>query len=186
MAIPQGTVNFQMALGKPGEQAFDMPPVSAQTRFIHSGADTNYFGYAYTETTYTATQGSGVAPKSAQVGGTGVFAGILVQPNAVSSTGVTGDPLGTNYKLADDSFGELANTGCFFIDVAAACNIGDDVIFSQTTGRFATVAPGADAGAGNTKVAGAHIYGYSLAAAGIAVAKFEAFEAFENGPTIIF
>ena len=102
MAIPQGTVNFQMALGKPGEQAFDMPLVSAQTRFIHSGADTNYFGYAYTETTYTATQGSGVAPKSAQVGGTGVFAGILVQPNAASSTGVAGNPLGTNYKLYNE------------------------------------------------------------------------------------
>ena len=163
MAIPQSLVNYQMALGKPGEQAFDMPLVSAQTRFIHSGADTNYFGYAYTETTYTATQGSGVAPKSAQVGGTGVFAGILVQP---------GNPLGTSYRLADDSLGELANTGSFFVDVAAACNIGDDVIFSQSTGRFATVAPGVAAGAGNTKVAGAHIYGYSLAAAGIAVAKF--------------
>ena len=172
MAIPQGTVNYQMALGKPGAQAFDMPPISSQVRFIHTGSDTNVFGYAYTETSFSTTQGSGVAPKSAQVGGTGVFAGILIQSDTASSSGVTGNPLGTNYKLADDSFGELANTGSFFIDVAAACNIGDDVIFSQATGRFATVTPGAAAGAGNTKVAGAHIYGYSLPGAGIAVAKF--------------
>lgn len=172
MAIPQNTVNLQMAVGKPGEQAFDMPPVSAQVRFVHTGSDINFFGYAYTETNFTATQGAGVAPRSVQVGGTGVFAGILIQPNAANSSGITGNPLGTTYKLADDSFGELANTGCFFIDVAAACNIGDDVIFSQATGRFATVAPGVAAGAGNTKVAGAHIYGYPLPGAGIAVAKF--------------
>jgi hypothetical protein len=141
MASPQTAVNFNIPVGIPGEIAYDVP-LNAQVRLIHSGGvNPNVFGYAYTESTYVAPTGTNQAPQSATVGGTGVFAGILLQPKAASSAGGTTGSLSTTFNLLEDSYGTLGTQGAFFVNVSSACAIGDHVSYDTTTGSLATVAP---------------------------------------------
>ena len=136
MALPQTQVNYQLAPGVPGEVAYDAP-VNAQVRRLNSSGQAQIIGYAYTESgqTYDG-EGGSENNITAQVGGTGMFAGILIQPKAYSSTGGSGGPTTDTYQLPDNSIGELLRNGSVFVSLGNAANIGDDVLFNQTTGAI--------------------------------------------------
>ena len=171
MAIPQTAVNFNIPVGIPGEVATDVP-VNAVVRLIHSGGvNPNVFGYAYTETTYATPGGTNQTPQSATVGGTGVFAGILLQPKTASSVGGTTGALSTTFNLLEDSYGTLGNQGAFFVSLPAAAAIGDHVVYDNTTGALATIAPAASTPVGKTKIAGARVAYFALSAAGVGIIK---------------
>ena len=138
MALPQTLVNFQMAPGIPGEVAYDVP-INAQVRRINSSGTANIFGYAYTETgvTYDG-EGGSENNMTATVGGTGVFAGILIQPKTASSAGGSGGPTTDTFQIPDNSIGELLRNGAVFGALPAAANIGDDVLFATATGALSS------------------------------------------------
>ena len=124
----QTQVNFGLPVGIPGCIAYDIT-VQAQPRLITSSSQAQTFGFAFTESS-TAGQ--------AQVGGTGEFAGILFEPKAYSNAGTSSGPLTTNYSLPDGTYANLGRYGAFFVSLAAAANIGDEVLFDQTTGAIST------------------------------------------------
>ena len=143
MALPQTAVNYQMAPGVPGEVAYDVP-VNAQVRRLNSSGQAQIIGYAYTESgqVYDG-EGGSENNITAQVGGTGAFAGILIQPKAYSSNGGSGGPATDTYQLPDNSIGELLRNGTVFVSLGNAANIGDDVLFNNTTGALSSQAQNA-------------------------------------------
>lgn len=158
MASPQTVVNFNTALGIPGTVAYDAEG-NAQNRTISSAGTPNIIGYAYTE------NGDGIA----KVGGTGEFAGILIQPKAYSNPGAVGT---ANFAIADGTVGHLLNMGAVFVSLPAAAAIGDSVFFNQTTGAITTKSgQAATADAGTTKIRNAKVDYFGISAAGVAVIK---------------
>jgi hypothetical protein len=103
MAGVQTAVNQFMPLGIPGDVVTDHPS-SVMTRTLDSNSVAQTFGYAFTE---SATDGY------AQVGGTGAFAGILIQPRTHASSGAIdgSDALGVRFSLADEKVGQLLRMG---------------------------------------------------------------------------
>lgn len=171
MALPQTAVNYQMAPGLPGEVAYDVP-VNAQVRRLNSSGQAQIIGYAYTESgqTYDG-EGGSENNITAQVGGTGIFAGILIQPKSYSSAGGSGGPTSDTYQLPDNSIGELLRNGAVFVSLGNSANIGDWVEFNTTTGAIKSVAPNASVTSGYQFIPGARVDYFNLSAAGIAVIK---------------
>lgn len=139
----QSTVNIYNALGIVGDLAFD-GPVRAVPYNLVSTPQVNTIGCAFTissggnpEPTTAAAPNAGTA----QVGGTGVFAGILVNPKAYVTAGTGGNALAATLALPDNSVGELLQMGEIFFAAPAACNVGDVVYYDNTTGVLGTQAP---------------------------------------------
>src|ERR1700722_18552687 len=90
----QSTVNIWSAGGVVGEIAFDGPMRAAPYNLFSSGTP-NLVGNAYTVTSGGSPEPSGnsALAGTATVGGTGVFAGILINPKDYASFGTTGGPL---------------------------------------------------------------------------------------------
>jgi len=132
----QTTTNFTTANGVPGSLAYLGPEPRVQPRICYSAGQAQTFGFAFTE----STAGDMLLGNTAIVGGTGKFAGILVQPKAAASFGTTGGgPLAATLNLPDYATGELCSFGDVFVTLGAACNIGDLVTYHTTTGVLSTV-----------------------------------------------
>lgn len=145
MSAPiQSTVNIYNALGVPGDVAFSGPFRAQALNVNSSGAEPNTIGFAYTMTNGGGNPDpSGAAPNagSCQVGGTGVFAGILVNSKEYAAFGTSSSPLAPTFSLPDNSIGEFAFMGEIYIEIPGPANIGDFVYFDQTTGALGSVAP---------------------------------------------
>lgn len=133
-----------------------------------SDAALNVFGRAF-----TFKDGASGLPGSAPVaeaGGTGVFAGILVNPKAHTSYGTAaGGPLAASLVLPNDIVAEFCrNAPGVVVTFPAAANVGDQVEFVQATGVLGAIAPGAAVTAGSTIIAGARVERYDVAS-GLAV-----------------
>lgn len=151
----QSTINVNLAFGVVGELIVDGPQ-RAETLTLDSTGGA--VGLAYTKSNST-----GIA----SVGGTGVFAGILVNPKVYASRGVSGAPLDPTLTLPGNAQGEFLTMGTIVVSMTNAANIGDQVEFSQTTGALKAIAPGASADAGYTIVPNCTVYRYPTAAAGL-------------------
>ncbi len=138
----QQTVNFFNPLGFIGGLAFQ-GPTRAVAANINSSGTANLFGNVYTFTAAaTADPTAGAANgATAQVGGTGTFAGILFNPKENVLTGVTGNPLGASIALADNSVGDLMQMGYLFVNLPGVANPGDLVTYDPATGNLNSVAP---------------------------------------------
>src|SRR3954469_3071243 len=120
VATFQSTVNTWSAAGVVGEQAFDGPMRAAPYNLFSSGVP-NLVGNAF-----TVSSGGNPDPSAnsalagtAQVGGTGQFAGILVNPKDYASYGTSGTngPLAPTMTLPDYSVGFLAMMGYYFANL---------------------------------------------------------------------
>jgi len=143
----QKTVNYFNPLGFVGGFAFQGPTRAIGVN-VNSSGTPNLFGNAYTFTASatadpTGTYGQTGAANGAtvQVGGTGVFAGILFNPKENVLTGVTGNPLGASIALADNSVGELLQMGYTFVNIPGPANPGDLVTYDPATGNINSIAP---------------------------------------------
>ncbi len=156
----QSTINIDNPIGFIGEIAFSSPMVVQEYNLYHATMPLN-FGYAY-----TVTQGGEPNPalaaglgQNATVGGTGIFAGILVNPKeAVLNGTATGGPLAASLALLNYAEGSLLTTGFCFVSLPGPANIGDLVTFDALTGALNTTAPlakftGAIAAGGSAGVA---------------------------------
>ena len=144
VATLQSTVNIWSAAGVVGELAFDGPMRAAPYNLYSAGVP-NIVGNAFTVTSGGSPEpvGNSAIAGTAQVGGTGYFAGILINPKDYASYGTTGTngPLAPTMVLPDYSIGQLAITGEFWVNLPGPANIGDLVTYDPLTGNLNSIAP---------------------------------------------
>lgn len=142
MTIPQSSVNIYAALGMPGDLAYDGPMRAAPWNLDSDGTD-QYFGYAYTVTSGGNPDPSAASPVAgtAQVGGTGVFAGILVNSKEHASFGASGAPLSPVLVLPDNTVGTLLTMGQIFAQIPGPADVGDVVWYKTSDGSLTTTSP---------------------------------------------
>lgn len=138
----QASVNIYHAAGLPGSLAFSGPVRSQAFNLASSGVPQN-FGYAFTQVSGADATPSGAAPNggAAQVGGTGVFAGILINPKENVLAGSSSNPLASSLALPDNSIGELMTMGMCWVTLPGPANVGDLVTYDPATGALNSVAP---------------------------------------------
>ncbi len=158
----QSTVSLQQGFGVPGE-LFNSGPRRAESYIINSAlASYNVFGSAFSITS----QGNANAGNT---GGTQVYAGILVNPKGSASFGPAGgSPLAPTLTLANYQQGELLTMGSIIVTLPGAAAIGDIVIFDNTTGLLATIAPGVALPSGKS-YAFAYVDYFTVTGAGLGV-----------------
>jgi hypothetical protein len=126
MPIPTG-VKTQLISGLPGELAFD-GPTRAITALINTTDQTNnLFGRVFTYVDETI--------ETVAAGGTGDFAGILINPKAYG--------IGPNGVAPNWTSAEFLQMGEVYVQLAAAATINDVVYYVQATGEIGVGAPGA-------------------------------------------
>lgn len=138
----QSVVNIYEGLGIPGELAFD-GPIRSKPANLYSAGVPNIFGYAFTDTANANPDTSLGSPNAgnAQVGGTGTFAGILINPKASAANGTSGNPLAASLVLPDYDIGELCFMGEVFVSLPGPANQGDLVTYDPLTGALNSIAP---------------------------------------------
>lgn len=157
----QSTVFLQQGFGVPGDLYAADAPYRGQPFILNSAsAAYNIIGATcYTKTNQT----------TAAAGGTGEFAGLLVNSKVYASYGTTGGgPLAPTMTLANNVQAELVTEGSFVVTLPAAAALGDLVVFNTTTGAISTITPGSPLGAG-TAFAYAKVDYFTVTAAGLAV-----------------
>jgi hypothetical protein len=137
----QQSINIYTAFGVPGEISFD-GPIRSKMYNLFSNGTPNIVGYAYTISQGDNPDPAGDTPNAgnATVGGTGVFAGILVNPKAYVNFGTTAQgPLGPTLALPDYTLGELMDFGECFASLPGPANPGDLVCYNTTTGALSSI-----------------------------------------------
>jgi len=146
----QSTVNIYNAAGIIGDLAFDGPIRAMPYNLDGDAAYPNVIGRMFTIVSGANPEPSAAAPNAgtARAGGTGAFAGLLVNTKAYVTAGVSGNALDPTLTLPDYTIGEIAQMGEFWVAFPAAAEPGDLVYFDNTTGVIGTTAPtGAATGA---------------------------------------
>jgi hypothetical protein len=165
----QSSVLTNQGFGLVGELSFE-GPLRAQPGVINSATPANNIvGRAFTRRVADGLYEAGAVTSATQV-----FMGILCSPIAQANYGTAaGGPLASSLTVPNGTVGEFMEMGYIVIQVPSSCNIGDEVCFTNATGALLTVAPGAAAGAGNTKIANCVITRVVTDAVGVqlAVAK---------------
>lgn len=156
----QSTVSIQQGFGVPGEIFQDVPWI-VQSYTLVSDPNPNIVG----ATAYTITS-QGVA--EAGSGGSLGFAGFLVAPKSYSLFGTGGAPLAPTLTVPDQTQAELLTQGMIIVTLPAAANIGDYVLYNNTTGALATMAPGNTPTVGFS-FANAIVSQYTIGGSGLAV-----------------
>jgi len=155
----QSSVAFFQGAGVQGDIYLD-DPHRAQSYILASAlASYNVIG----ATAYTvASQGV------AQAGGTGPFAGILVNSKEYALYGAGGIPLNPSMTLPNNSQADILSMGTIFVFLPAAAAIGDVVIYDNTTGALSTITPGTAVPVGKT-YANATVTVATVTGAGLAI-----------------
>lgn len=144
----QQTVNIYPGFGIPGE-LFTNGPYRSQSYILESVSATyNVFGRAFTIQGPASTGECNIA--QAGSGGTYGFAGFLVDPKMQVLSGTTAGPLVPTLVLANGIQADLMTMGTIIVTLPAAANLGDWVVYDNTTGALSTVAPNTTPGAGKS------------------------------------
>ncbi len=125
----QSSVSQYQGFGVVGE-VFSNSPIRSKSYILNSGAVANNVGYAFTQ----GTEGQ------AACGGTGLFAGILINPKAYALQGAAAGTLAPTLTVPEDSQGELLTMGEIIVYLNTAAAIGDKVVYATATGALSTVA----------------------------------------------
>ena len=134
-ASMQSTVFNQSGFGVPGELFTNAPWKAESFTLVSALASYNVIG----ATAYTGTS-QGVA--EAGSGGDFGFAGILANPKTQALRGDGTNPLNPSLVLPNQSQADLVTMGNLVVTLPDNANIGDSVIFDNTTGALDTIAPG--------------------------------------------
>lgn len=139
----QSTVNFSNSRGVPGQLFRSTPEPRITPANIYTPDQDNVIGYACTWSDSpddaTPTNLVGQNANTAMVGGTGLFAGILLQPGVYASAGIIGSTLDATLILPNYTLGHLLTAGSPLVYLPAAAKIGALVTYSTTTGALSTV-----------------------------------------------
>jgi len=139
----QSTVNFQTAAGFPGD-LYDDGPKRAQTYVLNANDPANNI---IGSTFYTVIPGSevvyntGVSAniQNVQEGGTGAFAGLLVNSKVYALQGTAAGTLQPTLTLPNGTVAEIATMGTFFVTLPNTAAVGDVVIYDLVTGQIASI-----------------------------------------------
>lgn len=169
----QSSVFALMGFGIVGEAFLDRMSRVQPGILDTTDAANNVFGRAF-----TVADGADGTPGSAitvEAGGTGNFAGILVNPKSHTSYGTSaGGPLAASLTLPNAIVAEFCkDADGIIVTFAEAANEGDWIEFVQATGVLAPLAPLAEATAGSTIIDGARVERYDVAS-GLAVISMTA------------
>ena len=157
----QQTVRTTQTTGIVGEIIFDGPQRAEPMTLLSADAANNVIGRAFSQI-------AGV-DGYAEAGGTGVFAGILVNPLVYASRGpVGGEPLDPTLVLPNEALVELLKMGTIIVELTTAANIGDDVHYDQATGELSAVAPGTAPDPGFSAVPNCKVVRQNIPGAGLA------------------
>ncbi len=158
----QNAVFLQQGFGVPGE-LFTDGPSRAETFTIVS---TDHPEYNIIGATCCTVTSQGIC--QAGSGGTLGFAGFLVDPKDVALFGVGNQPLAPTLQVPNNAIVECLTMGTIVVTLPAAANIGDLVVYDNTTGAISTISPG-DPLASGTTFANAIVDYYTVTGAGLAV-----------------
>lgn len=156
----QTTVSLAQGFGVPGEMFTDSP-VQATPYTIYTASHPEYNIIGATCCTVTS-QGVCAA------GGTGAFAGFLVDPKDQALFGAGGIPLNPTLGVPNYSIVECLTMGVIVVTLPAAAAIGDYVVYNTTTGAISTITSSTPLAAG-TKFANAIVTNYTVSGLGLAV-----------------
>lgn len=163
----QTTIKSNLGFGVVGELSHEGPLRALPGVISSPDPLNNVVGRAFTRVLATGRFEAGKPTGAGQI-----FMGILCNPKAYVLNGTAaGGSLAPSLQVPNGTPGEFMEMGHIIIAVPAACAIGDEVVFADATGILATVAPGAAAPAGSTKIANMVITRFVPEAAGLAVAK---------------
>lgn len=150
MAFPSSVIS-DLVSGIPGEIAFDAPYTGITAIVDTTTEANNVFGRAFTYKTESV--------ESVQAGGTGLFAGIMVNPkaHAINTLSATTD------SVSNGRVSEFAVEGEVYVlmSVGTAVTIGDPVYFVNADGTLGA----GTAAAGQTQIAGATVFRHNPSAA---------------------
>ncbi len=162
----QTTVNQYMAFGVPGDQYDSSPVRSAPFNLNSVSAAYNIIG----STCYTIT-GQGVA--AAGQAGTAPFAGFLVNSKEYALYGTSaGGPLAPTLVLPNFLTASLITMGRFLASLPGSFDIGDNIIFNNTTGAISSQAPGVSLPGGSSWANAKVFYFGPDTGVGLAVLEF--------------
>jgi hypothetical protein len=150
----QKTVQRFQGSGVTGSRRKAGDPFRAEPYLLNSTAsgEPNIIGFAYT--ILPGTSGDlNVDNTQVTVGGTGVFAGILINPNVYPSQGSSLGVLEPTLEVANGITGQFSTMGEFFVGIGNAGTQGEGVHYNDTTGSLGA----GDAGVGETQIVGAEI-----------------------------
>ncbi len=153
----QNTVRAEMAFGIPGELATSGPMRVAAWKI--RSKKPNRIGYAYTY----------LSDGIAQVGGKGLFVGVLIHPKHYASCGTAEGPLAPTFDIQNEGTGELLTMGEIIISLDCAAEVGHIVTYDTTTGALSAVAAGGEIPTGKAQIPNAVVSRYSSTEAGLAV-----------------
>jgi len=150
MAFPSSVIS-DLVSGIPGEIAFDAPYTGITAIVDTTTEANNVFGRAFTYKTESV--------ESVQAGGTGLFAGIMVNPkaHAINTLAATTD------SVSNGRVSEFCVKGEVYVllSVGTAVTIGDPVFFVNADGTLGA----GTATAGQTQIAGATVVRHNPSAA---------------------
>jgi hypothetical protein len=158
----QSTVYPFQGAGVAGEY-YDNRANNNASVFILDSVDAanNVFARVFTVTT------EGVA----RAGGTGVFAGFMVNPKQHAAYGtIANGPLAPTMTLPNGVTAAMCYFGEIWVNLPAAADIGDIVLYDNTTGDLTTIAPGDTLPSGKT-FAQAVVTQFTVTVAGLAVIR---------------
>jgi len=160
-AVAQTSVALQQGFGVPGELYTDAPFYIQPFTLVSALASYNVIG----ATACTITS-QGVA--QAGSGGTFGYAGILVNPKQQQLLGDGSNPLNPSSTVPNNTQVACVTMGTIVATITTTANIGDLVVFDNTTGALSTIAPGANLPTGKS-FAYAFVDRYTVSVAGLAV-----------------
>ena len=150
MAFPSSVIS-DLVSGIPGEIAFDAPYTGITAIVDTTTEANNVFGRAFTY--------KNEAVESVQAGGTGLFAGLMVNPkaHAINTLAATTD------SVSNGRVSEFCVEGEVYVllSVGTAVTIGDPVFFVNADGTLGA----GTAAAGQTQIAGATVVRHNPSAA---------------------
>jgi len=150
MAFPSSVIS-DLVSGIPGEIAFDAPYTGITAILDTTTEANNVFGRAFTY--------KNEAVESVQAGGTGLFAGLMVNPkaHAINTLAATTD------SVSNGRVSEFCVEGEVYVllSVGTAVTIGDPVYFVNADGTLGA----GTAAAGQTQIAGATVVRHNPSAA---------------------
>lgn len=150
MAFPSSVIS-DLVSGIPGEIAFDAPYTGITAIVDTTTEANNVFGRAFTYKTESV--------ESVQAGGTGLFAGLMVNPkaHAINTLAATTD------SVSNGRVSEFCVKGEVYVllSVGTAVTIGDPVFFVNADGTLGA----GTADAGQTQIAGATVVRHNPSAA---------------------
>lgn len=158
----QQAVFIELGSGVPGELYADAPSI-VESYTINSVSHPEYNIIGATACTITS-QGF----CQAGAGGTLGFAGILVDPKNIALFGAGGQPLAPTLTVPNFTQVECLTEGKIWVTLPAAANIGDYVVYNNTTGALSTITPTTPLASG-TSFANAIVDYYQVTQGGLAV-----------------